>query len=170
MPKEMEFRTKVELPEYDFAISPGSRLLFAGSCFADNIGSRFGRSRFHAVVNPYGTMYNPVSVLHTIERTMAQTDFVPDIVFLTLGTNHVYRLKETGEIVDNCMKRPQSLFIEECLSIDDCACGYDRNGKYRWCGDSNGIRRSGSTGMDVDLCLLWTDFKVFGVYACDQIS
>ena len=121
MPKEMEFRTRVELPEYDFTVSPGSRLLFAGSCFADNIGSRFGRSRFHAVVNPYGTMYNPVSVLHTIERTMAQTDFVPDIVFLTLGTNHVYRLKETGEIVDNCMKRPQSLFIEECLSIDDCA-------------------------------------------------
>ena len=66
MPKEMEFRTRVELPDYDVAISPGSRLLFAGSCLADHIASRFGRSRFHAVVNPYGTMYNPVSVLHTI--------------------------------------------------------------------------------------------------------
>ena len=42
-------------------------------------------------------------------------------VFLTLGTNHVYRLKETGEIVDNCEKRPQSLFTEDELTVDACA-------------------------------------------------
>ena len=45
----------------------------------------------------------------------------PCFTFLTLGTNHVYRLKETGEIVDNCQKRPQSLFTEEELSVDACA-------------------------------------------------
>ena len=45
------------------------------------------------------------------------------VAFLTLGTNHVYRLKETGEIVDNCQKRPQALFQEEELSVDECA-GY----------------------------------------------
>ena len=39
----------------------------------------------------------------------------------TLGTNHIYILKETGEIVDNCMKRPQKLFREEKLSVDECA-------------------------------------------------
>ena len=43
------------------------------------------------------------------------------MVFLTLGTNHVYRLKETGEIVDNCEKRPAALFQEEELSVDQCA-------------------------------------------------
>jgi hypothetical protein len=42
-------------------------------------------------------------------------------VFLTLGTNHVYRLKETGEIVDNCEKRPAALFEEEELTVDECA-------------------------------------------------
>jgi hypothetical protein len=30
-------------------------------------------------------------------------------------------LKETGEIVDNCEKRPQALFQEEELSVDACA-------------------------------------------------
>ena len=35
--------------------------------------------------------------------------------------NHIYRLKETGEIVDNCQKRPQSLFTEEELTVDECA-------------------------------------------------
>ena len=44
-----------------------------------------------------------------------------DVAIFTLGTNHIYILKETGEIVDNCMKRPQRLFREEQLSVDECA-------------------------------------------------
>ena len=39
------------------------------------------------------------------------------IALFTLGTNHVYRLKETGEIVDNCQKRPARLFQEEEVQI-----------------------------------------------------
>ena len=108
-------------------------MLFVGSCFADSIGRRFQEEKFQAVVNPFGVMYNPASILHTIQRLVIQGDgsFVtsagvtkepsPCFTFLTLGTNHVYRLKETGEIVDNCQKRPQSLFTEEELSVDACA-------------------------------------------------
>ena len=102
-------------------------MLFVGSCFATEIGRRFQEEKFRAVVNPFGVMYNPASILHTIERwTPRDTSFLtpcvtPRVVFLTLGTNHVYRLKETGEIVDNCQKRPQSLFTEEALSVDACA-------------------------------------------------
>ena len=115
----MEFRTVVDIPKPGFEIRPCEELLFVGSCFADGIGQRFRDEGFPVTVNPYGTMYNPASVLHTIERCQR----VPRIVFLTLGTNHVYRLKATGEIVDNCQKRPQSLFQEETLTVDDC-CGY----------------------------------------------
>ena len=112
----MEFRTVVSLPKPAFQIEPLEPILFVGSCFAENIGRRFEEERFPVVVNPYGVMYNPVSVLHTVQRC----DAAPRIAFLTLGTNHVYRLKETGEIVDNCQKRPQSLFQEEELSIYQC--------------------------------------------------
>ena len=112
----MEFRTQVHIPSYPFRIEPLEEILFVGSCFADNIGSRFKEERFPVVVNPYGVMYNPVSVLHTVKRT----DATPRVAFLTLGTNHVYRLKETGEIVDNCQKRPQRLFQEEELSVSQC--------------------------------------------------
>jgi len=38
----------------------------------------------------------------------------------TLGTNHVYILRSTGEIVDNCRKRPQKLFEERELTIAQC--------------------------------------------------
>ena len=112
----MEFRTIVDIPKPSFQIEPMEPILLVGSCFADSIGQRFQKEKFRAVVNPFGVMYNPASILHTIERI----EEIPRIVFLTLGTNHVYRLKETGEIVDNCEKRPQRLFQEEELTVEEC--------------------------------------------------
>lgn len=113
----MEFRTKVSVGRAPFSIRPCCRMLFVGSCFADSMGRRFTDDRFRAVVNPFGVMYNPASVLHTVERYEGEP---PEVAVLTLGTNHVYILKETGEIVDNCRKRPQRLFREELLTVDVC--------------------------------------------------
>ena len=112
----MQFRTQVKIPPYPFSIPPCAKMLFVGSCFAQSMGERFLTEKFRATVNPYGVMYNPASILHTVSRCESSADFA----VLTLGTNHVYRLKETDEIVDNCQKRPQSLFREEVLSIDEC--------------------------------------------------
>ena len=117
----MEFRTVVDIPKPSFQIEPLERMLFVGSCFADGIGQKFVEERFRATVNPYGTMYNPASILHTVERFCEESvdgEF-PRVVFFTLGTNHVYRLNATGEIVDNCQKRPQRLFTEEALTVDE---------------------------------------------------
>ena len=122
----MEFRTVVEIPHASFEIMPCEDVLLVGSCFADGIGRKFKENGFPAITNPYGTMYNPASILHTIERMLSSEStevshqIIPRIVFLTLGTNHVYRLKETGDIVDNCEKRPASLFQEEELTVSQC--------------------------------------------------
>ena len=117
----MEFRTQVVIHEPPFHIEPCEEILFVGSCFADAVGQRFRDEAFPATVNPYGVMYNPASILHTIQRLAATSPVTLRVAFLTLGTNHVYRLKATGEIVDNCEKRPQHLFQEEVLSVDECA-------------------------------------------------
>ncbi len=114
----MEFRTIVNIPRPTFELEPCERILFVGSCFADNIGKRFQEEKFRAVVNPFGVMYNPVSVLHTVKK-MEHPEF--DTAVFTLGTNHVYVERATGEIVDNCQKRPQRLFEEKELNIDECA-------------------------------------------------
>ena len=113
----MEFRTIVDITPPSLRIEPEDDLLFLGSCFADSIGRRFRANRLRAVVNPRGTMYNPASILHTLQL---MPDLRPRWAFLTLGTNHVYRLRETGEIVDNCEKRPARLFQEEQLSVPKC--------------------------------------------------
>ena len=135
----MEFRTPVNITLVPFAIEPRERMLFVGSCFADNIGRRFVDDKFRATVNPYGVMYNPASIMHTVKRWTGElvaaqseasdsgydvrqaTDESPQTAVFTLGTNHVYILNETGEIVDNCRKRPQRLFTERELSVNECA-------------------------------------------------
>lgn len=113
----MQFRTKVETGKAGFQIGACEEVMLVGSCFAGEIGQRFKDNGFPTTVNPYGTMYNPASILHTLERQIPST---LKTVFLTLGTNHVYRLRETGEIVDNCEKRPAALFQEEELTVDEC--------------------------------------------------
>ena len=116
--RSMEFRTIVNIPRPTFELEPCERILFVGSCFADNIGKRFEEEKFRAMVNPFGVMYNPVSVLHTVKK-MANHTF--DTAVFTLGTNHVYVERATGEIVDNCQKRPQREFEERELTVEECA-------------------------------------------------
>lgn len=118
----MQFTTPVNIPSSQKKINPQDKILFVGSCFADNIGKRFVDNGFHAVVNPFGVMYNPVSVKHTLQKLKTENaDLHYDWIFITLGTNHIYREKATGEIVDNCQKRPQNLFQEEVMSVEECA-------------------------------------------------
>ena len=116
----MDFRTIVDIDTPDFSITPCESILCVGSCFADRIGQRFREEKFNALVNPFGVMYNPASIMHTVQRMANDQNFIPNVAVLTLGTNHVYILKETGEIVDNCQKRPQKLFQEKALTVDEC--------------------------------------------------
>lgn len=120
----LNLQTRVEAEKALFEVLPTDRILFVGSCFADNMGRRFTENRFRTVVNPYGVMYNPASILHTVARA-AKDGTLPeegvDVAVFTLGTNHVYILNETGEIVDNCQKRPQRLFTEKELTVGECA-------------------------------------------------
>lgn len=115
--RSMEFRTIVNIPHPTFELEPCERILFVGSCFADNIGKRFEEEKFRAMVNPFGVMYNPVSVLHTVKKVANHTF---DTAVFTLGTNHVYVERATGEIVDNCQKRPQREFEERELTVEEC--------------------------------------------------
>ena len=127
----MIFRTKVDIPQAPFSIEPMERMLFVGSCFADNMGKRFQEEQFQTVINPYGVMYNPASILHTVEHFFTVSPSLDSeekketqpftVAVLTLGTNHVYIEKATGKIVDNCQKRPQNLFDERDLSVEECA-------------------------------------------------
>ncbi|MDO5442292.1 MAG: GSCFA domain-containing protein [Bacteroidia bacterium] len=46
-----------------------------GSCFADNIGQRMKAAGFDVCVNPFGTLYNPVSIVNAAARLQSGIHF-----------------------------------------------------------------------------------------------
>ena len=58
----MNFFSKVDIPASDLRIDYKSNLAFIGSCFADNISAQFASRKFKVQANPFGTVYNPVSL------------------------------------------------------------------------------------------------------------
>ena len=49
-------------------ISHGDVVVMMGSCFSDNIGARMRHAMFNVDINPFGTLYNPLSIATSIER------------------------------------------------------------------------------------------------------
>ena len=64
----MKLQTPVSFKPGRVGISLSDTVMVLGSCFADNIGSRMADYGFNVCVNPFGTLYNPVSLVNAIAR------------------------------------------------------------------------------------------------------
>lgn len=64
----MKLQTNIEIPQPRRLIGIRSRVAFVGSCFAQNIGARMRQSGLPALVNPFGVLYNPLSILQTLTQ------------------------------------------------------------------------------------------------------
>lgn len=64
------FYTSVEMPEGLPRFSGRERLLLMGSCFATNIGTKLVEAKFACDVNPYGVLYNPMSISAALREAL----------------------------------------------------------------------------------------------------
>lgn len=62
----MKLYTTIDIASAEKKIGYSDKVLLLGSCFADNIGAKFGEYYFQTTVNPYGTLYNPASIAKAI--------------------------------------------------------------------------------------------------------
>jgi hypothetical protein len=67
--------THVEIPAFEPLLTYRSRLLLMGSCFAGHIGEALLQRRFKATVNPFGVVYNPLSLAQSLLRLQSGTPF-----------------------------------------------------------------------------------------------
>jgi len=72
------FRTKVNIPSSEFNFGYQKNAVMMGSCFVENIGSKLKSSKYQVDVNPFGVIYNPVSVCSSLRLLMEERDFVED--------------------------------------------------------------------------------------------
>lgn len=81
----MEFRTVVPPLKHQGLITHASTVVMLGSCFTDNIGKRLNGDMFDAVINPTGTLYNPLSVANAIDRLISGKPYKESDLFSHLG-------------------------------------------------------------------------------------
>ena len=63
----LKLQTPVTDQPCKVGISYDDKILMLGSCFSDNIGRQLADFGFDVCVNPFGTLYNPVSILQSVE-------------------------------------------------------------------------------------------------------
>ncbi len=71
----LKLQTQVDIPQSRIRLSYDSKILLLGSCFSDNIGQIMKDMGFDVRVNPFGTLYNPVSVCNSIRRLDSAVPF-----------------------------------------------------------------------------------------------
>ncbi|NMB51643.1 MAG: GSCFA domain-containing protein [Bacteroidales bacterium] len=64
----MELRTTFNIEPSEHKISYNDAVIFIGSCFVTYIGQRLGSAHVPVMINPFGTVFNPVSVCNSINR------------------------------------------------------------------------------------------------------
>ena len=60
------FRTEINKEKAEYSISHKDNVMLIGSCFAENIGGKLSEYKFHADVNPFGILFNPVSIAQSL--------------------------------------------------------------------------------------------------------
>jgi hypothetical protein len=71
----LELRTKVKIDNSKHKIGYTDSVMFIGSCFASSIGTMMKKGRMPVMINPSGSVYNPVSVCNTIETLVSNKVF-----------------------------------------------------------------------------------------------
>lgn len=86
----MKLQTPVADSPCRTGISYEDRIMMLGSCFADSVGRQLQDYGFSVCVNPFGTLYNPVSVMNSVERLVSGRPFTDDeCVMMGSGSDRI---------------------------------------------------------------------------------
>ena len=71
----MKLQTVVDIAPSKWKIGYEDKILLLGSCFSDEIGEQMKQRYLHVTCNPFGTLYNPLSIAQALTMTE-----MPDLV------------------------------------------------------------------------------------------
>jgi hypothetical protein len=77
----MQFRTQVPILQSNNPIDYNSKVISFGSCFAENMADKFDYFKFQNETNPFGIIFNPVSIEKLFKRVCQQELFGEKDVF-----------------------------------------------------------------------------------------
>lgn len=71
----MQLQTKVKIPKPSFEIVHQDRLMSLGSCFAHNMAQKLNDCKFDIVDNPFGILYNPLSIAKGLKQVLEKKEY-----------------------------------------------------------------------------------------------
>jgi hypothetical protein len=88
----MTFQTSIPIQKSDFLIDYSSKLVSFGSCFAENMGDKFDYFKFSTLINPFGIIFNPISLQKIIVRSIHKKYFTEKDIFFHNEAWHCYQV------------------------------------------------------------------------------
>jgi hypothetical protein len=88
----LQFTTKIPVQKSNFPIDYDSKILLLGSCFAENMGGKFQYFKFQVTTNPFGIIFNVVSLEKLIRRTVENITFTENDIFFHNELWHCYEV------------------------------------------------------------------------------
>lgn len=88
----MQFTTKIPVQKSTFPIDYDSKVMLLGSCFAENMGKKFDYFKFQATTNPFGIIFNAVSLEKLIRRAVENRTFTENDIFFHNDLWHCYEV------------------------------------------------------------------------------
>ncbi len=77
----MRFRTELQITPFPYSIDYHSSIFGMGSCFVDNMKEKLDEYKFQNLINPFGVIFNPYSLLNLIERVINKDFFTEKDIF-----------------------------------------------------------------------------------------
>jgi len=74
----MKLTTPIPVEKTDFDINHQNKIILFGSCFAENIGAKLIDLKYEALINPFGIVYNPISIATLLNRIIQLEEFRED--------------------------------------------------------------------------------------------
>ncbi len=117
----MELRTTFKIDPSDSKITYRTPVMFIGSCFAAAVGSRMQSGNMPVMINPAGTVYNPVSVSNTINSFITPAKHDPGSLYrhgsLWISFDHYtdFSSDDPQKILDRISRREEEarLFLSD---------------------------------------------------------
>lgn len=115
-----KFRTVVEISQPEFNINYQHRIMTLGSCFAENIGKNIQEMYLDVDVNPFGVLYNPMSILQSIEILISKKEFSDKDIFVHRGLwnsfSHSSQFSDTKP--EQCLEKINNRLKTSCVFIE----------------------------------------------------
>lgn len=88
--EKSKFQTEVEIYPVQQKTGYHKNNLFIGSCFTQNMGEKMNNLKYPCLVNPFGVLYNPVSIANCLDSLLENKTFTTNDIFQYEGLWHSF--------------------------------------------------------------------------------